>query len=606
MTSYVLKWGKESYQVTIDSTTTPTSLMTQVEQLTCVKIANQKILSKKGWKGVLSSTTKLKVKPGKTTLSLMGSVDSTLKETTSTNTSITFAEDITPEEKMQFEKEQLDAALIDAEGNIPSVQLNPINNARQDGKAISYKYNYFVTGLPQQRIEFLLKQQRESNNNTLIGESIMTCGAELGKAFTTSVAVFPNGTLLSARDDGRIQLWRHGERINEMNQGDPKYPSPVTCVAVLGNFIGTGGSGVIKLWNDQGECMQAMRAPEGTNARSIVAISVGDPQDLSFAVSFTQARPFDPNEFRLEPQNEAQEQRRAVALENRRRQQERFEHIARGISVITPHGNQTLYPWENRIMDIVAGHPPVYDLAFEQTRKTVWVGDAEGSLRGWKYQGNRTWKRDELIQLTVSGSDENGTNSSIGVSIIRIEPLDVKHHQGIFAVSVAQFSREQFSHLPPGRITPGQSDILTFPMPLDVQGCVVLVNVAKKTVQMVLNGHTDLVAVLRSLPNGDLLTAGGKKDATLKVWKKSMLGSCDSDSTSIEERQLQRALLLSQGIDVSSEENSSSIISLPGNSAQVLDEPGYVFDVCVLPDLQEGSELFCLGCARYNVVKVCL
>ena len=72
------------------------------------------------------------------------------------------------------------------------------------------------------------------------------------KAFTTSVAVFPNGTLLSARDDGRIQLWRHGERINEMNQGDPKYPSPVTCVAVLGNFIGTGGSGVIKLWNDQG------------------------------------------------------------------------------------------------------------------------------------------------------------------------------------------------------------------------------------------------------------------------------------------------------------------------------------------------------------------
>ena len=153
----------------------------------------------------------------------------------------------------------------------------------------------------------------------------MTCGAELGKAFTTSVAVFPNGTLLSARDDGRIQLWRHGERINEMNQGDPKYPSPVTCVAVLGNFIGTGGSGVIKLWNDQGECMQAMRAPEGTNARSIVAISVGDSQDLSFAVSFTQARPFDPNEFRLEPQNEAQEQRRAVALENRRRQQERFE-----------------------------------------------------------------------------------------------------------------------------------------------------------------------------------------------------------------------------------------------------------------------------------------
>ena len=78
---FALKWGKESYQVTIDSTTTPTSLKAQIEILTGVLPANQKLSSKKGgWKGILADTTKFKMKPGKTTLSLMGSVAATIQE----------------------------------------------------------------------------------------------------------------------------------------------------------------------------------------------------------------------------------------------------------------------------------------------------------------------------------------------------------------------------------------------------------------------------------------------------------------------------------------------------------------------------------------------
>merc|ERR1719272_824134 len=56
--------------------------MTQVESLTGVPVANQKLMAKKGWKGVLSSTTKLKVKPGKTTLNLMGTATATITATT--------------------------------------------------------------------------------------------------------------------------------------------------------------------------------------------------------------------------------------------------------------------------------------------------------------------------------------------------------------------------------------------------------------------------------------------------------------------------------------------------------------------------------------------
>ena len=75
--SFALKWGKNKYEVTIDGTTSPISLMQQVEQLTGVPVKNQKIMAKKGWKGILSNDTKLKVKPGKTKLTLMGSAAKT-------------------------------------------------------------------------------------------------------------------------------------------------------------------------------------------------------------------------------------------------------------------------------------------------------------------------------------------------------------------------------------------------------------------------------------------------------------------------------------------------------------------------------------------------
>jgi hypothetical protein len=52
-----LKWGKNDYKLTIDAATTATSLMEQVQRLTAVHPANQKLLAKKGgWKGVLTTT----------------------------------------------------------------------------------------------------------------------------------------------------------------------------------------------------------------------------------------------------------------------------------------------------------------------------------------------------------------------------------------------------------------------------------------------------------------------------------------------------------------------------------------------------------------------
>ena len=78
---YPLKWGQLSYQVTIEPSTTAAVLMVQIQHLTGVLVKDQKITAKRGWKGILSSsgtttTTKQswhdKVKPGKTTLNLIG------------------------------------------------------------------------------------------------------------------------------------------------------------------------------------------------------------------------------------------------------------------------------------------------------------------------------------------------------------------------------------------------------------------------------------------------------------------------------------------------------------------------------------------------------
>ena len=640
--------------VTIDpATTTSQSLMEQVEALTGVQISNQKLMSKKGWKGVLSHKTKLsKVKVGKTTLSLMGSASGTVAAAAAGGNTVTFQEDVTPEERAALAKQVNDQALALAESNIPALQLPPGDGGRDDKKAIMYRYNYLVTGLPQRRIEFLLKQQREthSSSSALLGECAMTLGAELGKAFIMFVGVFLDGTLVSARDDGRIQFWRHGERVCEVFQDNTNQQptSPVTCLSIVENFCCTGGAGVIKMWNSNGECLQVLQGPPGTDPRNIVST-----RGMSLAATFTQARGFDPHEFRLPPQNVDQERRRELAIEERRRQVHRYEHLARGVTVVSEKGLvASLFPWEIRLG---GEHPPATSLAFVPSLTSsnqasdggfsggvLWVGDAEGCLRSWNKReegrtgggGDHSWTPGVLLQLgSVAGTDD-GT----GMSILGLETLHSKYQPNMLALSVVPFARMDFSGLPPGRFHPHNSPATIIstclsesPFAVSLLGpaVVLLVDVSSAAIQAVLVGHTDVVTSLVSLPNGDLLTGGGKNDATLKVWtKKVMSGEGggerereeDEDEDEDEDALLERALLISQGLEMVGEEKlnrsevSSSnkscdlrpLVLSSESNARNLDEPGYVFDVCVLRDLKPESECFALGCARYNVVKICL
>ena len=69
--------------------------------------------------------------------------------------SIKFAEDVTPEEIVDLEARQDAEAMEHAEGNIPALQFRPGGGQRDDGKAIRYRYNYFVTGGQVQILQIL-------------------------------------------------------------------------------------------------------------------------------------------------------------------------------------------------------------------------------------------------------------------------------------------------------------------------------------------------------------------------------------------------------------------------------------------------------------------
>lgn len=587
---YPLKWGKRDYMLNIDNDATPSSIMMQVQNITGVPITNQKLMAKKGWKGVLGEKTKLKVKPGKTTISLMGSATETIAATIKTKTkNITFTEDIDPKQLEELERIENEKLLLLAEGNIPSIQLFPTR--RDDGKAITYRYNYFVTGEPQKLIEDMLSKQRESERKQLEGKVCMTFGVELGKAYTTKVDVFPSGTLISARDDGKLQFWRQGNRVCEVCQDKyAQQPEPITCLAVVDDRCVAGGSGMLKVYSGDGEVLQELGSPNGTNPNQITPIGGG------FAVTFRQARPFDPNQFRLVPQNEAQVARRQEAIEERQRQEERYHRISTGITIIEGQNghvytkNYNLYPWESRM----TGHvPSITSLAFIPNEQSLVAGDSEGSIRVWlknPLQGGFNPRK--LIQLQLSSNF-----NELGVAVIGIETMKTK--SSVLAVATAPITVDP--DLPPGRLISSQINcLLTVPKP----GVVLMIDINLETVLCSLDGHSDLVRVMCSLPNGDLLTAGGKSDAKCKIWnvKQYISGGIEEEN---EAEELQRALALSQGEQKVANVAAIGDVLVGDHHAKEI-KPGYVFDACVLPDLKSGSECYALAVARYNTISVSL
>ena len=109
---------------------------------------------------------------------------------------------------------------------------------------------------------------------------------------------------------------------------------------------------------------------------------------------------------------------------------------------------------------------------------------------------------------------------------------------------------------------------------------VYIVDTESATVMAVLDGHRDRVTCICPLPDGTLLTAGGKFDATVQLW------SADTLSNATKSR---------------ARDEDDEIMIL--NESKQMKQPGYVFDLKVLPD-QNGSGIFAIAAARYNTITI--
>ncbi|OEU17817.1 hypothetical protein FRACYDRAFT_238244 [Fragilariopsis cylindrus CCMP1102] len=131
-----------------------------------------------------------------------------------------------------------------------------------------------------------------------------------------------------------------------------------------------------------------------------------------------------------------------------------------------------------------------------------------------------------------------------------------------------------------------------------------------------LDGHKDVVQCTLPLPNGDIITAGGKYDATLQIWSQSQLKEATTTSTATTHDNS------NNNNNNKSNRNSSSETTISGCPPTILKkaaidnfckEVGYVFAIECLKDFKNDKNsnnptntcnYFAIAVARYNVVKL--
>merc|ERR550537_1441392 len=114
------------------------------------------------------------------------------------------------------------------------------------------------------------------------------------------------------------------------------------------------------------------------------------------------------------------------------------------------------------------------------------------------------------------------------------------------------------------------------------------------SVHATLTGHTskDAVICICGLPNGDLLTGGGKLDASLQLWTSAQInGTLDGSGNTSSQMEA-----LSEG--------AARRWNVQDKASKVLSEVGYVFALQVLPDAKENSNYYAVAAGRYNTVKI--
>ena len=290
---------------------------------------------------------------------------------------------------------------------------------------------------------------------------------------------------------------------------------------------------------------------------------------------------FDPNAFRLVPQNEEQRHRRDAAMAQQQAQADVFGRLATRVNLVEL---RPITPWAGTgmVLEPLTGRAAAVMAVTVMDRPTLnelVAADAAGGIALWRRSDQAgAWGR--AGQLQLSGDD------GVGVSIIDVEAL--AEQPGVLAASVAPCDT------PFGAAAPSGDEIGTAVLRIPSSACgaaggVALVNVASQTLLAVLVGHADIVRCLCATPDGDIITGGGKKDAKVRVWHRSQWEPSPAPA----------------GGGAMAPAGASTALVLT-DAAQTLKEPGYSFALTVLPDAKPGSKHYALASGRYNLVQICL
>jgi WD40 repeat protein len=585
-----LKWSKQTFTLAIHPGESAVSFKERVEALTGVPVHRQKLLAKGGWKGTLrddavlgDNNTLLSIK---LTVTLIGSAEK-LHELPKEERP-TFVEDLSADDLRAAEQAELEAAMATAEGMIVPLQHPP--HLRDDGKQEVYSYNRLVTGLPQRQIEDLLrqrqrKQRQDESSPILEGKVAMTLGAELRRAYVNDLAMLANGTLVSANDDGHVQLWRHGAlEHDEVHLGGEGGVDSVIALANDHTTFATAGRGCVRLWTADAEPVLALPgAMPGTTPSSLVSLASLGKGVTCLAARFQITRPSNPNQFRLPPQNDEERRRRAQAEAHELAIQQSLARASRSVQVWSSvDGKNTSTSLRSQILHSPEGSAPITTLVAlpgkddDESSTLLIAGDALGGMRVWRAQraGNEIqFHHQQLFQLVPASSYHQTC------SIVCIEVLQ----DGRLAVSTEGAAVDG-----PAFLLSGATEI---PIPLS-RAVYVLDYLPNNndgsylTIHAILNGHQDAVRCMCELPNGDLLTGGGKMDATLQLWTS--------------------ASLKNPATTMSAQEQEETQVLVQSKAEKTLGDVGYVFSLAVLPDAKPDSNHFAVAAARYNIVKLIL
>jgi WD40 repeat protein len=622
-----LKWNKHVFSMTLHHGENSSLLKRRVEETTGVPMARQKLLlvaqpppppTLRGcWKGPLKDNVILRwvaeedgtISEGSmaerppsnmVVVTLIGSAEP-VPAAPNMAERIRFVEDLSPEEREAEDEAQFQAALETAEGMIPALQFPPHQRGGDHGNNTNtihletlHQYNRLVSGLPQRQIEQTLKMGQGAHDGELQGTVAMTLGLELRRAYVNDIAVLYDGTCVSVLEDGHVQLWKHGAQQHDAVHA-PGAEGEVTSIVALRPQKGdspvafaTVGRGALYLWSVDGDPVLALSTGiPGTTPDSLVAVFGGvtptsseqsssnpplDHETITCLASRFQVTRFqNPSQFRLVPQNDEERRRRAHAEAQERAVQQALTKASHSIQIWYSIRGSVL---QSKIVELIpsdqAGSAAITCLEVlvssppDGGKRFLVAGDTYGRLWIWKAQPSRDGHDIDFEYHTFYQILPHGYKCAI----VCIRAL----RNGRLALSTdLSSSTGQPNHTEEGHLE-------GVVIPVDKPRSVTILDVSRietPRIIVVLGGHEkDAVICMCQLPNGDLVTGGGKHDATLQLWSRKQIEGDEKEEQSILE------------------------------SRKTLTDVGYVFALTVLPDGKVGSNYYAIAAARYNTVKL--